>query len=267
MGHLGERGRICVCCRRGTRGVGERWGSLHQSLVQRHARNRAGHGVGGHSQYTWFTDHGFGSDGGPVRQENGLHSINISLHALPLCLAGGEEVSDVVLGKEKVSATAQFAGAGSGRDEQDPSRRGASQTRRAQTLSSRLGCWGRRCAGCLGGWSGRGRGLGFGGGTVGCSISTGTCHSWVGGPYMVQTQRRPEAGSGSACRMRAQQSPRRRGQDGAHGQRLSLSTKTLGSDRASSLQLTVPDASSAHNEHCLCEVKLLESPKIWRLQR
>jgi len=43
------------------------------------------------------TDHGFGDC--PVRQENGLHSINISLHALPLRLAGGEEVSDVVLGK------------------------------------------------------------------------------------------------------------------------------------------------------------------------
>lgn len=105
---------------------------------------------------------------------------------------------------------------GLGRDEQGPSRRGASQTRRAQTFSSRLGCWGRRCAGCLGGRFGRGRGPGFVEGTGRGSISTRTCHRWVGGPYVVQTQRRPEAGSGSARRMRAQQSPRRGGQDGAH---------------------------------------------------
>lgn len=138
---------------------------------------------------------------------------------------------------------------GAERDEQGPSRRGASQTRRAQTFSSRLACWGRRCAGCLGGRFGRGRGLGFGGGTGRCNISTWRYHLWIGGPYVVQTQRRPEAGSRSSRRMRAQRSPRRGGQDWAHRRGLSRSRTTFGTERVPLLQLLgVPDTSSAHKE-------------------
>lgn len=94
-------------------GVLESVGALCTSHLytgpERHARDRVGRGV---CDAYMVYHHGFGSSGGPVRQENGLHSINISLHALPLCLAGREEVSDVVLGKEKVSSTAQCPGAG-----------------------------------------------------------------------------------------------------------------------------------------------------------